>query len=107
MQTNSYTQQRKIMNTKSIVVALLGLCLSVGAYAQQQTGVYKVKPRRSPEERAAHHAQMKEKLAHMSPAERNAFKKAHHDKRQARLNAMTPEQRARFMDRHPHGKRNG
>ncbi len=95
------------MNTKSVFVALLGLFLSVGAYAQHQTGVYKVKPKQSPEERAAHHAQLKEKLARMSPAEREAFKKAHHDKRQARLNAMTPEQRARFTERHAHGKRNG
>ena len=95
------------MNTKSVFVALLGLFLSVGAYAQHQTGVYKVKPKRSPEERAAHHAQLNEKLAHMSPAERDAFKKARHDKRQARLNAMTPEQRARFTERHAHGKRNG
>lgn len=87
------------MNVNGMITAALALMLSVGAYAQSQTQVHKVKPRRSPEQRAAHKQEMKAKLAQMTPAERKAFKQTHREQRQDRLNAMTPEQRERFMQR--------
>ncbi|QJW91575.1 hypothetical protein HNV11_20420 [Spirosoma taeanense] len=87
------------MNVKTMVVALMALFMSAGAYAQSQTQVYKVKPRLTSEQRAARKAEMKAKLAQMTPAERKAFKQAHRQQMQARLNAMTPEQRERVMQR--------
>ena len=82
-----------------MITAALVLMLSVGAYAQSQTQVYKVKPHRSPAEWEAHRQKMKATLDKMTPAERKAFKQTHREQRQARLNAMTPEQRARVMQR--------
>lgn len=87
------------MKLKGMITAVLALMLSVGAYAQTQPPVHKMKPRRSPAEREAHRQEMKAKLDQMTPAERKAFKQAHREQRQARLNAMTPEQRERFMQR--------
>lgn len=87
------------MKTKGMVAAVLALMLSVGAYAQTQPPVHKMKPNRTPEARAAHRQEMKAKLDKMTPAERKAFRQAHREQRQARLNAMTPEQRERFMQR--------
>lgn len=87
------------MNIKSMLVAVAALLLSVGAYAQSQTQVYKVKPKLTPEQREAKRAEMKAKIAQMTPEERAAFKKAHREQMQARLNAMTPEQRAKFQER--------
>ena len=82
-----------------MLVTVMALCISVGAYAQTQTEVYKVKPRFTPEQREARKAERKAKLAQMTPEERKAFKQAHRERLQARINSMTPEQREQFMER--------
>jgi protein CpxP len=87
------------MNAKGIVVAVAALFLSVGAYAQSQPEASTGKHRLTLNERKAKRAEIKAKLAQMTPEERKAFKQAHHDRMQARLNAMTPEQRAKVLER--------
>ncbi|GAB3890185.1 hypothetical protein [Spirosoma agri] len=92
------------MNTRRVIVALVALFLSIGAYAQDQTAAPKGKPRLTIEERKAKQAAMKAKLAQMSPEERSTFRKAHHERMQTQLKAMTPEQRATFVERRRHHK---
>lgn len=92
------------MKVKAIVTAAVALMLSAGAYAQSQTEVYKVKPKRSPEEQAARKLARKDQLAKMTPEERKAFKQAHRARKQARLNVMTPERRAKVLARRQHRK---
>ena len=92
------------MKAKMMMAAVIALFMSVGAYAQSQTDVYKVKPKLTPEQREARKAERRAKLAQMTSAERKAFKQAHREQMQARLNAMTPEQRAKVMERRKHHK---
>ncbi|MFD2572591.1 hypothetical protein ACFSUS_18270 [Spirosoma soli] len=92
------------MKAKMMLAAVMALFLSVGAFAQNQTQVYKVKPKLTPEQRETRRAEMKAKLAQMTPEERKAFRKAHREQLQARLNNMTPEQREKFMERHKQRK---
>jgi protein CpxP len=91
----------KYMKTKRIILAVLALFLSMGAFAQSQPDVHihKAKGQLTPEERTARRAEHKAKMASMTPTERKAFKQAHREQRQARLNAMTPEQRAKAEER--------
>ncbi|GAB3978708.1 hypothetical protein GCM10028806_42420 [Spirosoma terrae] len=86
------------MNVNAMMTAVAALFLSVATYAQSQPPVHKEKPKLTPEQREARKADMKAKLAQMTPDERKAFKKAHHERMQARLNAMTPEERAKFLE---------
>ncbi len=80
-------------------MAVVALFLSVGAFAQSQPETPGARPRLTTEQREAKKAEMKAKLAQMTPAERKAFRQAHREQMQARLNAMTPEQRAKVLER--------
>ncbi len=93
------------MKAKMTLAVMAALLISVGAYAQGQPEVHKARPKLTTEQREARKAEVKAKLAQMTPAERKAFKQAHREQRQARLNAMTPEQRVKLMERRSAGRR--
>ncbi|GAB3555589.1 hypothetical protein [Spirosoma fluminis] len=85
------------MRANRVLMVVMTLFISAGAYAQTQGPAGRPKP--TPEQREARKAERQARLAQMTPAERKAFKQSHRERLQARLNGMTPEQRTQFMER--------
>ncbi|MBO0936161.1 hypothetical protein J2I47_06345 [Fibrella sp. HMF5335] len=85
---------RKMILTGAVLLATA----TTATFAQTQP-VYSGHQHLTPEQKMARKAEMKAKLAAMSPAEREAFRQAHREHRQAKLAAMSPEKRQRVLAR--------